>query len=225
MLILKKLFGARKNAPFEEIIGHDRIKKLFQMATTTDEPTHILLTGPPASAKTMFLLSLLNSLKNTYFIDGGNTTRAGIIDYLLANHPQYLLIDEIDKMSRQNQTFLLNLMETGIISETKYRKTRESHLSSSVFATCNDSTKLSDALLSRFFVVKLEPYTYEQFYEVTLQLLHVPEVMARIVCDSVWSTSRDIRDCVRIGKLARSEEDVKFLIENFIFFSSGSALQ
>ena len=93
------------------------------MVTTSSEPTHILLTGPPASAKTMFLLSLLNSLKNTYFIDGGNATKAGIIDYLLANHPQYLLIDEIDKMSRQNQTFLLNLMETGILSETKYRIT------------------------------------------------------------------------------------------------------
>jgi holliday junction DNA helicase RuvB len=91
MLILDKLFGARKSVLFDEIIGYDHIKKLFQMATTSSEPTHILLTGPPASAKTMFLLSLLNSLKNTYFIDGGNTTKAGIIDYLLANHPQCLL--------------------------------------------------------------------------------------------------------------------------------------
>jgi holliday junction DNA helicase RuvB len=150
MLILKKLFGTRKNAPFDKIIGYDHIKKLFQMATTSSEPTHILLTGPPASAKTMFLLSLLNSLKNTYFIDGGNTTKAGIIDYLLANHPQYLLIDEINKMARQNQTFLLNLMETGIVSETKYRKIREASLKTSVFATCNDPTKLSTPLLSNF---------------------------------------------------------------------------
>jgi holliday junction DNA helicase RuvB len=89
-------------------------------------------------------------------------------------------------------------------------------LSSSVFATCNDSTKLSNALLSRFFVVKLEPYTYEQFYEITLRLVEIPENMARIIADSVWRTSRDIRDCVRIGKLARSEEDVKFLVENFM---------
>jgi holliday junction DNA helicase RuvB len=216
MLILEKLFGARKNAPFDKIIGYDHIKKLFQMVTISSEPTHILLTGPPASAKTMFLLSLLNSLKNTYFIDGGNATKAGIIDYLLDNHPRYLLIDEIDKMLRQNHTFLLNMMETGIVSETKYRKTREAHLSSSVFATCNDSTKLSNALLSRFFVVKLEPYTYEQFYEITLRLVEIPENMARIIADSVWRTSRDIRDCVRIGKLARSEEDVKFLVENFM---------
>ena len=65
MLLLEKLFGGRRNAPFEEIIGHDHIKKLFQMATTSNEPTHILLTGPPASAKTMFLLSLRQHLKST----------------------------------------------------------------------------------------------------------------------------------------------------------------
>jgi hypothetical protein len=96
-------------------------------------------------------------------------------------------------MARQNQTFLLNLMETGIVSEMKYRKVREAHLKSSVFATCNDPTKLSTPLLSRFFLVKLEPYTHEQFYEITLRLLDVPENMARIICDCVWSTSRDIR--------------------------------
>ena len=221
MLLLEKLFGARRNGIFEEIIGHDHIKKLFQMATTSNEPTHILLTGPPASAKTMFLLSLREHLKNTYFIDGGNTSKAGIIDYLIANHPRYLLVDEIDKMARQNQTFLLNLMETGIVSETKFRKTREAHLKSSVFGTCNDPTKLSNPLLSRFFLVKLERYTYEQFYEITAHMMDVPEDMGRFITCSVWSTSRDIRDCVRIGKLARSEEEVKFLVENFISRRNG----
>ncbi len=119
-------------------------------------------------------------------------------------------------MARQNQTFLLNLMETGIISETKYRKIRETSLKTSVFGTCNDPTKISTPLLSRFFLVKLKPYAYEQFYEITARMLEIPENMSRIVCDSVWKTSRDIRDCVRIDKLARSEEDVKFLVENFV---------
>jgi hypothetical protein len=37
--------------------------------------------------------------------------------------------------------------------------------------------------------------------------------MARLVADGVWNTSRNLIDCVRIGKLARSEEDVKFLLD------------
>jgi replication-associated recombination protein RarA len=36
------------------------------------------------------------------------------LSIILAKSPRHLLIDEIDKMARQNQTFLLNLMETGM---------------------------------------------------------------------------------------------------------------
>ena len=64
----------------------------------------------------------------SYFVDGGNGTKAGMIDYLFENQPRYLLIDEIDEMSTHNQTFLLNLIETGIISETKYGKTRQTRI-------------------------------------------------------------------------------------------------
>jgi MoxR-like ATPase len=144
------------------------------------------------------------------------TTRACqmVIDYLFKNRAPYLLIDEIDEMSPRDQTFLLNLMETGIVTETKYGKTREAKIKTSVFATCNDGRKLSAPLQSRFFIVELEPYTYEQFYEITLHLLD--EEFARIIADAVWNRSRNLRDCVRIGKLARSEEDVNFLIEKFV---------
>jgi len=157
-------------------------------------------------------MSLLQHLKNAYFIDGGNSTKAGMIDYLFENRPRYLLIDEIDKISAPNQTFLLNLMETGIISETKYGKTRQTRINTSIFATSNDSRKLSASLLSRFFVVELEPNTYDQFYEITLRLLHDQEKIAPTIVGAVWNTSKNMRDCVRIGKLARSEEDVNFLI-------------
>jgi len=93
------------------------------MALDSESRAHILLAGPPASAKTMFLTSLLHFLKNVYFIDGGNSTKAGVIQYLFENRPDYLLIDEIDKSAPKHQTFLLNLMETGIIS-TRARKNK-----------------------------------------------------------------------------------------------------
>jgi holliday junction DNA helicase RuvB len=213
----QRLFGPftkpRENV-FDDIIGHEQIKRLFGLALRSQGANHILLSGPPASAKTMFLLSLRQHLKNSCFLDGGNTTKAGIIDYLFNNRVSYVLIDEIDKMSPRDQTFLLNLMETGIVTETKYGKTREAKINTSVFATCNDGRKLSAPLQSRFFIVELEPYTYEQFYVITMHLLD--KDIARIVADAVWNTSRNLRDCVRIGKLARSGEDVIFLIEKFL---------
>jgi len=35
----------------------------------------------------------------------------------------------------------------------------------------------------------------------------------RIIADAVWNTSSNLRDCMRIGRLAQPEEDVKFLLE------------
>jgi hypothetical protein len=50
------------------------------MALNSDSAIHILLIAPPASAKTMFLTSLMH-LKNSYFSDGGASTKPGMIDY------------------------------------------------------------------------------------------------------------------------------------------------
>ena len=75
-------------------------------------------------------------------------------------------------MPAKDQTFLLNLMETGILTETKHKKTRTAtNVKTWVFATSNNTEKIIAPLQSRFFVVKLEPYTYEQFYQITVQLL------------------------------------------------------
>jgi len=177
------------------------------------------LVGPPASAKTMFLTSLMHKLKNAYFTDGVNSTKAGTIDYLVTNKPRYLLIDEFDKMSSKDQVILLNLMETGIVSETKYGKTRSLRMRTSVFATSNTVENISKPLQSRFFMIELEPYTYEQFCEITHELLlrhNIEKAVAGFIADEVWNKSQDVRDCVRIGSMTRSLEDVKFILETFL---------
>ena len=65
-----------KDKLFEDIIGYDDIKTLFRMAINANDPVHILLIGPPASAKTLFMRTL-TQLQNSYLIDGGNSTKAG----------------------------------------------------------------------------------------------------------------------------------------------------
>jgi hypothetical protein len=63
-------------------------------------------------------------LQDSCFIDCSNATKSGVIDYIFNNKPRFLLLDELDKLSNKDQTFLLNLMETGIVSKNKYNKTR-----------------------------------------------------------------------------------------------------
>jgi Holliday junction DNA helicase RuvB len=141
------------------------------MSINTEEPIHILLIGPPASAKTMFIKSMMMKLNNSYFTDGGNSTKAGMLEYIFDNKPKYLLIDEIDKMSTKDQTFLLNLMETGIVSETKHAKIRTEVLKTWVIASSNNILNITSPLKSRFFIIELEPYSYEQFCQITMRLL------------------------------------------------------
>ena len=72
---------------------------------------------------------------------------------------------------------------------------------------------------SRFFIIELEPYSYEQFYQITTRLLikqhNVKEEIAKAKATvyMVWNKmrSRNIGDCVRIGRMAKSVQDVDFI--------------
>jgi len=81
--LIAKISKTEDSRLFEDIIGYDHIKRLFRLSLDSDSVTHILLVGPPASAKTMFLTSLMHRLENSYFTDGGSSTKAGMIDYLV----------------------------------------------------------------------------------------------------------------------------------------------
>jgi DNA polymerase III delta prime subunit len=81
---------------FDDIYGYDNIKRLFRMALESNHGTcSILLSGPPASAKTLFLQCLMK-LHNSYFIDCSNATKSGAVNCTFHNKPKYLLLDELD---------------------------------------------------------------------------------------------------------------------------------
>jgi holliday junction DNA helicase RuvB len=100
----------REDKLFADVYGCEDIKRLFRMALDSKDTSSVLLTGPPASAKTLFLQCLMK-LKDSHFIDCSSASKSGIVDYVFANKPKYLLLDELDKLSKKDQTFLLNLIE------------------------------------------------------------------------------------------------------------------
>jgi Holliday junction DNA helicase RuvB len=202
---------------FSNIVGYEDIKKLFYLSLYSKErPVHILLVGPPASAKTLFMLECMK-LERSYFTLGSHSTKSGMIEYLFEKRPRYLIIDEIEHMPLKDQTALLSLMETGIIAETKFQKARNTQLKTWVFATSNATERMLTPLLSRFLVLYFKPYKYGSFKEVTVHLLRhgegIAEDIAEEVADIVWTKlkSRDIRDCVKIANLAKTKEDVKWV--------------
>ena len=205
---------------FSNVVGCTDIKKLLFKCVISKEPVNILLTGPPSSSKTVFLLEMLEGLDEAYFVDGAGATGAGIIDYLFNGDTKYLLIDEIDKMKRNVQAVLLNVMETGIISETKLNgRTRQKKMKLWIFATSNNVYPLSEPLRSRFMELHLGEYAFEEFREIVVKVLEKKYQMDKNISEkiayAVWNQlkSKDVRDAVKIAKLAKSPMDVDWLVQ------------
>ncbi len=126
---------------FEPIIGFDDVKDLFYRALASPRPVHLPLEGPPASAKTMFLMELAR-LPGAHFLVGGTTTRAGLADALLLFRPRYMLLDEIETIgSPRDYSVLFHLMENQEVVETKYWRHNRVPLWARVFAAGNDISK------------------------------------------------------------------------------------
>lgn len=205
---------------FANVVGYPEIKKLLLKSVVAKDPVHIILTGPPSSSKTVFLLEMLEGLDDTYFIDAVGASGAGMMDHLFNGNTKYLLIDEIDKMKKNVQAALLNVMETGILSETKLKgKTRQKKMKLWIFATSNDVERLSGPLRSRFMELHLEEYTYEEFIEIVRRLLkkryHLDLHLAEKIGYAVWNQmkSKDVRDAINIAKLTKSSTDVDWLVD------------
>jgi len=211
------MFSPRR-CNFENIVGNDDTKLILNKAIQSRKPVHVLLVGKPGSAKTMFLTEIMRSVRECYFTIGSNTTKAGLVNQLFEKEPKYLLIDELDKMSGNDQVSLLHLMETGIISETKVKKTRQLELVSWVFATANKCEKIIEPLLSRFVVLKVPEYTFEEFTDVAIRRLakeKVDNYIATIIAEKVWNElgSRDTRDVIKVGRLANDGQQVSYVID------------
>ena len=211
---------------FDSIVGYDDIKKLFQLSFGSQRPIHILLVGPPASAKTLFMLGCMK-LDRSYFTLGTHSTKSGMVDYLFEKRPRYLIIDEIEHMSIRDQTALLSLMETGIIAETKHMKTRTTQLKTWVFATSNQTNHMLTPLLSRFMVLHFKQYKYENFLDISIHMLAqegITKDVANEVAAQVWQKmkSKDIRDCIKIAHLAKTKNDVNWIVETLLKYNNPS---
>jgi Holliday junction DNA helicase RuvB len=210
-----------KHSLFEGIVGYDDVKDLFERAIKAERPVHLLLCGPPASAKSLFMRSL-TKLERSYYTVGTSSTKSGIIDYLFEHRPRYLIIDELEKMNKKDQTSLLNLMESGILTELKHNQQRTTRLKTWVFASCNSTDKLLPPLLTRFRDIHFKPYTEEEFVEIVVNVLDreegVDRGIALLIADAVYNRlkSTNIRECVRIARLAKNDpSQVNRIIETF----------
>jgi len=210
---------------FSPIEGYDEIKELVKRVLKAEKPVHILFTGVPSSAKTMFLIEL--SKVGAVYILGSQASKAGIADILFDLEPKLLLVDEIDRIGAKDIAILLSLAETGIVSQTKHGNRREVTLETKIFAASN-SLNMPAELISRFLVLHFAPYAEAEFLTVTAKVLvkreGVEPSLAEYIASRMWqlkSSFPDPRQAVRIARLATTREEVDRLIQVLNRFGQG----
>jgi MoxR-like ATPase len=201
-----------EDAEFNNIQGYGDIKQIVNRVLDAEDNYNLLFIGPSASAKTLFLLGIIE------YKNGSNTTNR-ILDVLEEKRPKIICIDELDKMPRQFQEKLLNFMESGHIKVDQVRKQYDFKIKGAkVFAACNEISRLPRPLQSRFRRLHLPRYTEEQFLEVSTKVLPKLKI-ANVIGKAVWDQGGDIRDVISIGKLVRKNdgpEEVEQILSTII---------
>jgi len=191
---------------FSDIIGHDDVKDLLRACLLAEKPVHVLLAGPPALAKSLFLWDIERAAgEKAIWLVGSATSKAGLWDIVSEREPQILLIDELDKMNAADTAALLSMMEGGRLVRAK--RGRELNLSNQlrVVAASNRLSMLSPELKSRFAIRTLQAYSREDFLTVVRGVLVnreglEPEAAAE-VATKLDGRTQDVRDAIRVARL------------------------
>jgi Holliday junction DNA helicase RuvB len=201
---------------FDFIIGQDEIKSILWRSLRSEEPVHVMLVGPPASSKSMFLGELAR-LPLSRFTLGGGTSKAGLTDFLLQFRPRYLIIDEIDKMDRGDMSILLSLMEGGTVTRLMKRMRETEQMKTWVFASANREDRIWPELKSRFFIIRLKEYSENDFINIARSVLisreKVDKDMAERIASTLAKYTRDVREAIHFGRLAKTPSELNDLLK------------
>jgi Holliday junction DNA helicase RuvB len=192
---------------FEDIIGHDEVKELLRASLMAEKPVHVLLAGPPALAKTLFLWDIERAAgEKAVWLVGSATSKAGLWDLVAERQPKVLLIDELDKMNAADTAALLSMMEGGRLVRAKVGRQLSLEHQIWVGAATNRLDVLSPELRSRFAIRRLNPYSRSDYLSVVRGVLVRREGASSDVAEEIAARldgqSQDVRDAIRVVRLA-----------------------
>jgi len=206
---------------FQDIVGHEETKELLLACLLAEKPVHVLLDGPPALAKSLFLWDIERAASGSVlWLLGSETSKGGLWDKIAESKPRFLLIDELDKMNAADTAALLSIMEGGRLVRAKVGREMSLTHEVRVVAAANRARLLSPELRSRFVIRELRPYSREDYLAVVKGVLvrregATPE-LAEQIATKIDGRTQDVRDAVKIARLVSQlgvEKAVRFVLE------------
>jgi len=203
---------------FNNIVGYDDVKTLLIRALRSPEPVAVLLVGPPASAKSMFLQEI-SRIEGSYMVVAGTTTKAGIRDVILEVNPRILLIDELDKINdSKDLSVLLSVIDPGHIIVTMRRRRIKRKVRIWIIASANRTDNIPQELLSRFIVLRFKEYEKDELREIIIKTITKrygkDEELAEYIADkTIFELDiKDPRIAINIAKIVNNKKEVDFMV-------------
>jgi Holliday junction DNA helicase RuvB len=206
---------------FDEIVGYDDVKKIIAKALNSPKSVHIMLVGPPSSAKTMFLEAIAN-FYGVPILVAGASTGPGIRNFIADYVPRVLVIDELDKRrDPQDLSVLLTWMESQrlVITMVTRREVIECpDKGCRVVAAANTLDPIPRELLSRFTIIEFEEYKESEVRDICISILTKREGVSKELAEKIAEAvvkelgSKDPRDCIKVARLAGGESELSTVV-------------
>lgn len=141
-----------------EYIGQNHLRPQIKAIIESNRPPSVLFFGPPGSGKSTLALLIARSLGEPFLRLSASEIRISNLRQQL-NNIHLLILDEIHRLSKNQQDFFLPLLETGkliLLSTT----------------TENPSFNVTNQLLSRLHVLRLNPINKDELAHIAIKGLN-----------------------------------------------------
>jgi len=206
---------------FDNLVGHEGKIKWIRKTIEEDLKVHHLLYGEPGSGKSV-ILDEIHKLEGArrVVMAGNQASAAGIRDIVLDEHPDYLIVEEIEKGSKADREALMTICGQGYVTKTKAGESLEIQVDTTVIAAGNQLNKITpESLQRRFNKIPFEKYSEEEYADVCAGVLpdqcNISAEFARKIAHEIHrlTKSTSVRRAERVARLCDDIDEVSELLD------------
>ena len=219
---------------FERVIKLDVQKEILKNALFSPKPVHLIFIGPAGTGKSLLLKCVYDAFQSiSHWSDAQTSSGIGVIESILLKGKmlRFLIVDELEKLDRDDLDVFLGLMAHGSINRELAKRTiKETGFNVWFFATSNNLRSLqrrSAPLVNRCSIVEVPALAYNDYLFVSgkrlLQEQGIEtEELGRYIASRVYHDfgTTDMRLAVRLANFSmgyirrkKQEEITKDIID------------